>query len=372
MQQQEEELEAQTKAIQDLKDKLASEHRHSSRHTSDRSGEHHSRRPTHEDSKVRDSDREQRHREDRSHRSESHRHRERDAHRSHSVTHRRERESSVTSSRHSSSKRRDERSRNEDRRHSQSRGDRILEDEERAPQSGTSSLRSPQEEVSGTIEADYPVAERHISINGAATKSSHASNGIAAIDAEGSKTAKARSQAIEEEAEDYEPEIDLGEDLLAEEEEEAPTVKSAPPVAPRARSRSRERHTALGSHRRSSQRTRSRSPVRQSEHWQDEERRPRHGHPNETGTRGVDKSRSPTRSKRDASPPRGPRADLKDDRRKERESSSGNGSKSRNTSMFGRLGLPIAGGGGGIGQGGEGARTSLSIRGAGRGSRQAK
>ncbi|KAK9897662.1 hypothetical protein P389DRAFT_60152 [Cystobasidium minutum MCA 4210] len=366
LQQQEEELQGQTNAIQELKDKLAAEQKSRSRHTSSRTEESHrsSRRLTHDDSSgYKEADRARdRHREHRSHRSGSQREREldRDAHRSERDAHRRERENSVASSRYSSSRRGEESSSRHERR--DSRVERIYELEEDDRYGGPGSSRRCSQDMDGVPPSERAPSERRTSISGAAGKPANGTHETELHGhAQSSKTAPI--QNIEEE-DDYEPEIDLGEDLIDE-----PTVKPGPVIVPRARSRSRERerngHHRETHHSSSSRHTRSRSPTR---HRIGETADTTRGHSRDDVEddryRDEKRERSPIRSKRDTSPPRGPRADERDAKRPHREPSSSATSRSRNTSMYGRLGLPISGSGG---QNSEaGGRPQMAIRGAGR------
>lgn len=194
---------------------------------------------------------------------------------------------------------------------------------------------------------------RGISINGAASKSATGLNGGAPSS---SANDAVKVEAMEYVEEDYEPEIDLGEDLLLE-EEEAPLVKPAPPIPVRSRSRSPDRRRrSEGSNRLSGRRTRSRSPRprdRRSEGPNKEKdlvaEKNGDSQPSPADAKGDEEGLS--QSKRDSH--HRSRNDSRED------SASGNASRNRNN-MYGRLGLPISG------SGNEGSRSQISIRGAGR------
>lgn len=338
LKQQEEELAGQTKLLEELKGKLASERASHSRHTSSRSQEHQSHRSSRDDGR-RHADREKeysRHRsEPREHQSESRKHEDRDQHRP------RERESSVTSSRHSSNRREGDRSRRE-REREHSRTGRIQEEPEMRHDSHHEEINeAPQQAAEAS-----PIAERSISINGAASK--HASGQAPALPS-ADKLARLPHQESKNVAlADEDNEIDLGEDLLLE-EEEAPPVKPAPAPARKERPRSRERHRSHDAN----HRTRSRSPTRTRREEDEVSRR------HEQDDRQVQPSgmKSPSReARRDGSPARQSSTEDKAIRDRKRDSAA-----SRNRSnMFGRLGLPLSA---------DGGRSGLSIRGAGRNSK---
>lgn len=350
LQQQEHELAGQANTLAATKAKYSSQSSRS-RRMSDTSESHRSHRSSREDvSRHKDGGRARDHR---SHRSESRKDGERErGHRPH------ERESSVTSSRRSSSRRKDTEQAGTHRDHSQV--DRIYEAEDVQYHSSEVPLYEDKDSEA-VVDSRPSEAERHISINGTAEKDTNTSSGSLTI-ASGSHPAQSKPTYQEEE--DYEPEIDLGEDLLLE-EEVPPLVKPIPSKASartsRSRSPHRRRHGDSDSDNRHSHRTRSRSPRsadrRNSDTSVKKDNRDYEGDggPPSTSTEKLDKP-STDRDRQE-------RGEADRTRPRHREDSSSRTTKNRNN-MYGRLGLPLSGGTS------EGGRTQLSIRGAGRSSKK--
>lgn len=350
LQQQEHELAGQANTLAATKAKYSSQSSRS-RRMSDTSESHRSHRSSREDvSRHKDGGRARDHR---SHRSESRKDGERErGHRPH------ERESSATSSRRSSSRRKYTEQAGTHRDHSQV--DRIYEAEDVQCHSSEVPLYEDKDSEA-VVDSRPSEAERHISINGTAEKDTNTSSGSLTI-ASGSHPAQSKPTYQEEE--DYEPEIDLGEDLLLE-EEVPPLVKPIPSKASartsRSRSPHRRRHGDSDSDNRHSHRTRSRSPRsadrRNSDTSVKKDNRDYEGDggPPSTSTEKLDKP-STDRDRQE-------RGEADRTRPRHREDSSSRTTKNRNN-MYGRLGLPLSGGTS------EGGRTQLSIRGAGRSSKK--